>query len=164
MPSRRLNGRNRWQGNYVKDLSKIDRDISQTIIVDNSPLSYMFQPENAIGCSSFIDDPSDRELDVIGAFLEDCKEVDVSQSQRINAHYPGGIPIHLVLLRAEFGLGSGADRCRCLCRMCGITANTGGTGAGRPVDTAATCGPVDLSPITSDQIKMAKKTAGTAPQ
>lgn len=40
------------QGNYVKDLSKIDRDIEQTIIVDNSPLSYMFQPENAIGCST----------------------------------------------------------------------------------------------------------------
>jgi len=40
------------QGNYVKDLTKIDRDINNIIIVDNSPLSYMFQPENAIGCST----------------------------------------------------------------------------------------------------------------
>ena len=41
-----------YQGNYVKDLTKIDRDIENIIIVDNSPLSYMFQPENAIGCST----------------------------------------------------------------------------------------------------------------
>ncbi|KAG2853952.1 hypothetical protein PC115_g25945, partial [Phytophthora cactorum] len=46
-----------YEGNYVKDLSLLDRDISQTIIVDNSPMAYAFHPRNAIGCSSFIDDP-----------------------------------------------------------------------------------------------------------
>ena len=59
-----------YEGNYVKDLSLLNRDLSQTIIIDNSPSSYMFHPENAIDCSSFIDDPRDRELDQIGAFLE----------------------------------------------------------------------------------------------
>ena len=68
-------------GHYVKDLSVLNTDISQTIIVDNSPMSYIFQPgmsdaslkiraftllsdvsENAIDCSSFFDDPSDVEL------------------------------------------------------------------------------------------------------
>ncbi len=39
------------QGCYVKDLARLDRDIAQTIIVDNSPLSFLFQPQNAIGCS-----------------------------------------------------------------------------------------------------------------
>ncbi|KAL3672204.1 hypothetical protein V7S43_002866 [Phytophthora oleae] len=58
-----------YDGNYVKDLSLLDRDISQTIIVDNSPMAYAFHPRNAIGCSSFIDDPNDRELDSIGRFL-----------------------------------------------------------------------------------------------
>jgi len=62
-------------GSYVKDLSRIDRPIDQTIIVDNSPLSYMFQPKNAIGCSSFFDDPLDTELRVIGDFLVDIKDV-----------------------------------------------------------------------------------------
>jgi len=59
-----------YEGNYVKDLSVLDRDLSKTIIIDNSPNSYLFHPENAIDCSSFIDDPRDRELDQIGSFLK----------------------------------------------------------------------------------------------
>lgn len=32
-----------WQ-----DLSKLGRDLSQVLIVDNSPASYIFHPENAV--------------------------------------------------------------------------------------------------------------------
>ena len=59
----------------MKDMSLINRDLSQAIIVDNSPNSYVFHPENAIDCSSFIDDPEDRELDQIGACLVGIKDV-----------------------------------------------------------------------------------------
>jgi RNA polymerase II subunit A small phosphatase-like protein len=65
-----------YDGSYVKDLSIIDRDLKQSIIIDNSPSSYIFQPENAIGCSSFIDDPQDRELDQIMRFLISIKDID----------------------------------------------------------------------------------------
>ena len=64
-----------YAGNYVKDLSLLDRDLSQAIIIDNSPSSYSFHPENAIDCTSFIDDPTDRELDQIAAFLVGVKDV-----------------------------------------------------------------------------------------
>eukprot|EP00545_Synedropsis_sp_CCMP1620_P009638 CAMPEP_0119011960 /NCGR_PEP_ID=MMETSP1176-20130426/5989_1 /TAXON_ID=265551 /ORGANISM="Synedropsis recta cf, Strain CCMP1620" /LENGTH=386 /DNA_ID=CAMNT_0006964845 /DNA_START=887 /DNA_END=2047 /DNA_ORIENTATION=+ len=64
-----------YEGNYVKDLSLLNRDLKDSIIVDNSPNSYIFHPENAIDCSSFIDDPKDRELDQIGAFLTGIKNV-----------------------------------------------------------------------------------------
>ena len=47
----------------------LDRDLTKTIIIDNSPASYLFHPENAIDCTSWIDDRSDRELDQIGSFL-----------------------------------------------------------------------------------------------
>ena len=57
----------------MKDLTRLGREVSQCILVDNSPLSYMFQPENAIGCSSYIDATMDGELDVIAAFLEDVR-------------------------------------------------------------------------------------------
>jgi len=50
------------KGNYVKDLSKLGRDLPQVIIVDNSPASYIFHPENAIPCASWFDDMNDREL------------------------------------------------------------------------------------------------------
>jgi RNA polymerase II subunit A small phosphatase-like protein len=65
-----------YEGNYVKDMSLLDRNLTQAIIVDNSPSSYIFHPENAIDCSSFIDDPRDRELDQIGKFLVGIKDVD----------------------------------------------------------------------------------------
>ena len=39
-----------YQGKYVKDLALMGRDLRRTIIVDNSPCSYLFHPENAIGC------------------------------------------------------------------------------------------------------------------
>lgn len=70
-----------YEGNYVKDLSLLDRDIAQTIIIDNSPMSYLFHPRNAIGCSSFIDDLSDRELDSIARFLTDIRATDDVRSQ-----------------------------------------------------------------------------------
>lgn len=49
-------------GNYVKDLTHLGRNINTTIIVDNSPFSYMFQPENAIPIRSWFSDITDRDL------------------------------------------------------------------------------------------------------
>lgn len=65
-----------YEGNYVKDLSLLSRDLSQCIIIDNSPMSYMFHPENAIGCSSFIDNMRDRELYDIEKFLLEIVDVE----------------------------------------------------------------------------------------
>ena len=78
-----------YEGNYVKDMSLINRDLSQAIIIDNSPSSYLFHPENAIDCSSFIDDPSDRELDQIGKFLVGIRDVeDVRGTVNLWRHWP----------------------------------------------------------------------------
>ena len=51
-----------FEGNYVKDLQCLGRPLSDSIIVDNSPHSYVFQPDNAVPVSTFIDDPADTEL------------------------------------------------------------------------------------------------------
>jgi len=71
----------KYDGNYVKDLSVLDRDLSQTIIIDNSAMSYLFHPRNAIGCSNFIDDITDRELSSIQKFL-----LEIHQENDVREH------------------------------------------------------------------------------
>lgn len=51
-----------FQGNYVKDLTCLGRELSQTVIVDNAPYSYAFHPQNALPISTFIDNKNDNEL------------------------------------------------------------------------------------------------------
>ncbi|PLW43280.1 hypothetical protein PCANC_17371 [Puccinia coronata f. sp. avenae] len=63
------------KGNYVKDLSQLGRPIADTIIIDNSPDSYVFQPNNAVPVSSWFDDPHDTELTDLAAFLTDIANV-----------------------------------------------------------------------------------------
>lgn len=58
-----------YQGAFVKDLRKLNRPLEKTIIVDNSSLCYQWQPNNAIGISSFINDKTDRELLYCKEFL-----------------------------------------------------------------------------------------------
>lgn len=64
------------KGNYVKDLSKLGRELPQVIIVDNSPASYIFHPENAIPCQSWFDDMNDRELLDLIPLLEQLSQAD----------------------------------------------------------------------------------------
>lgn len=64
------------RGNYVKDLSKLGRDLKHVLIVDNSPASYSFHPENAVPVASWFDDLSDMELLDLIPFLETLNGVD----------------------------------------------------------------------------------------
>lgn len=65
-----------YEGNYVKDLQCLGRDLSTTIIVDNSPHSYVFQPENAVPIGTFIDDMDDQELLEITPIIMGVEQVD----------------------------------------------------------------------------------------
>ncbi|KAH9485316.1 hypothetical protein JR316_0002224 [Psilocybe cubensis] len=64
------------KGNYVKDLSQLGRPIADTIILDNSPASYIFHPNNAVPVSSWFNDPHDTELTDLVPFLTDLSAVD----------------------------------------------------------------------------------------
>uniref|UniRef100_A0AAV1TDC3 FCP1 homology domain-containing protein n=1 Tax=Peronospora matthiolae TaxID=2874970 RepID=A0AAV1TDC3_9STRA len=64
-----------YKGGYVKDLSVLNRSLSQTIIIDNAPMSYTLHPQNAIGVTGFIDDPNDSELGSISRFLTTIRSV-----------------------------------------------------------------------------------------
>jgi len=75
-------------GNYVKDLSHLGRPLTNVIIIDNSPFSYMFQPDNAIPITSWFNDKADRQLYDLLPFLEQLMYVDdvctLLQRKRMN--------------------------------------------------------------------------------
>ena len=47
---------------FVKDLKKLGRDLKDIIIVDNSPFSYSFHPDNGLPILSWFEDKDDKEL------------------------------------------------------------------------------------------------------
>jgi RNA polymerase II subunit A small phosphatase-like protein len=64
------------RGNYVKDLSRLGRELNKVVIVDNSPASYLFHPRNAVPVVSWFDDMSDRMLLDLIPFFEDLAKAD----------------------------------------------------------------------------------------
>ncbi len=60
----------------MQDLSQLGRPVKDTIILDNSPASYIFHPHNAAPVSSWFNDPHDTELMDLCPFLSDLAHVD----------------------------------------------------------------------------------------
>eukprot|EP01083_Nonionella_stella_P098424 276762_1 len=61
---------------YVKDMRRLGRKLKDSIIVDNSPPSYLFQPTNAVPIASWFDDPTDTQLlDFCGVIETTMKDV-----------------------------------------------------------------------------------------
>jgi hypothetical protein len=61
---------------YIKDLSIVNRDLKDVIIVDNYTYSYMNHTTNGLPIKSWIGDPTDRELEKIWTVIERLNQVD----------------------------------------------------------------------------------------
>jgi len=59
-----------FKGSYVKDMGRMGRDLTKIMILDNSPHSYAFNPENAVPCETWFNDYEDTELDELIAVFE----------------------------------------------------------------------------------------------
>lgn len=64
------------KGTYVKDLSQLGRNLASTMILDNSPASYIFHTSNAVPVSTWFNDPHDTELTDLIGFLTDLTVID----------------------------------------------------------------------------------------
>jgi len=65
------------EGVYLKDLSKLGRDLRKTIIVDNIADNFGMHSENGIEIKTWVGDPADRELDSLAVFLKSIVEAQV---------------------------------------------------------------------------------------
>lgn len=70
---------------FVKDLSKLGRDMKDVIIVDNSPSAYMFQKSNAIPIISWFQNKADRELYKLASFLTKIATVEDVRTQNLQS-------------------------------------------------------------------------------
>ena len=59
-----------YNGIFVKNLSKLGRNLKDTIIIDNSPASYLMHSEWALPITSWYDDMEDTELYMLTPILE----------------------------------------------------------------------------------------------
>ncbi|KAJ5185921.1 NLI interacting factor [Penicillium cf. griseofulvum] len=62
-------------GAYIKDLSSVEPDLSKVMILDNSPMSYIFHEDNAIPIEGWINDPTDNGLLHLIPMLEALQSV-----------------------------------------------------------------------------------------
>jgi len=88
-------------GKYIKDLNRLNRDLSRVVIIDDNPDCYSLHPENAIPISKWEGDKSDTKLRDLTPFLEYLASGKVKDVREELRQYEGRDIASLFKERAE---------------------------------------------------------------
>ncbi|KAF2201002.1 import inner membrane translocase subunit tim50 [Delitschia confertaspora ATCC 74209] len=90
------------KGEYIKDLSYLNRDLSKTIIIDTDPSHVKLQPENAIILPKWKGTPGDKDLVALIPFLEYIATMGVNDVRTAIKSFEGKhIPTEFALREAK---------------------------------------------------------------
>ena len=67
---------------YLKDISKLGRDLSKTIIVDNASDNFQLQIDNGIFINTWIDDENDTALNDLAPILREIAVKNVADVRK----------------------------------------------------------------------------------
>lgn len=104
-------------GEIVKDLAYLNRDLSKVIMIDTNPQHVRAQPENAIVLPKWTGDPKDKDLVSLIPFLEYIHTMQYSDVRKVLKSFEGKhIPTEFArregIARAEFNKQLEAERKR----------------------------------------------------
>lgn len=51
-----------FRSQCVKDMARVNRSLDRTVLVDDTPLAFLHQPDNGVPVLGFRGDPDDRLL------------------------------------------------------------------------------------------------------
>ncbi|OCL07379.1 NIF-domain-containing protein [Glonium stellatum] len=77
------------KGEYIKDLSYLNRDLSKTILIDTKAAHAKLQPENAIILPPWTGQPNDRNLVSLIPFLEYIATMGITDVRKALASFEG---------------------------------------------------------------------------
>ncbi|KAI9821025.1 MAG: mitochondrial inner membrane protein required for protein import [Pycnora praestabilis] len=104
-------------GEYIKDLSYLNRDLSKVILIDTVPSHAKLQPENAIILSKWTGAPQDKELVSFIPFLEYIATMGLSDTREVlksfeGKHIPTEFARREALAREKFEKQLAEDRAK----------------------------------------------------
>eukprot|EP00922_Rhytidocystis_sp_ex-Travisia-forbesii_P059522 GHVS01088266.1.p1 GENE.GHVS01088266.1~~GHVS01088266.1.p1 ORF type:complete len:251 (+),score=41.60 GHVS01088266.1:374-1126(+) len=113
-------------GHFIKDLSRLGRRMSRTIMVDHDSQAFKLHPENAIQIREFTGDTEDRELDNLIDLLKSIAVSPADVRKQLEEYGGGDVDIGRRFLVKKIEQDKKAESRRSIGKMFGM----GGASAG----------------------------------